>query len=78
MLAFKFKFMKEIHLNNILIVYYSLFKSTENLAFEMAVLMGGTLIKLFLYERLTGHCIINNPLFFGCLLGVYLINQDTF
>ncbi|WP_411683192.1 hypothetical protein [Clostridium thailandense] len=31
-------------MNNILIAYYSLFKSTKNLALEIAVQTGGTLV----------------------------------
>jgi flavodoxin len=38
---------KEVtYMNNTLIVYYSLFKSTENLALEIAVQTGGTLREL--------------------------------
>jgi flavodoxin len=44
--------MKEItYMNNTLIVYYSLFKSTENLALEIAVQTGGTLRELIPYEN---------------------------
>jgi flavodoxin len=48
-------------MNNILIVYYSLFKSTENLALEIAVQTAGTLRELIPDKNYSFNYIIQLP-----------------